>query len=139
MVLFTHTNKLEIPKIADAETNPTKNHQDNGATSQLGTQPSSSHSSLTDTSVAPAKPPPIPHVEAGDVAVLGRGGDLPDVCLLGANVMIFGVYRNWVHKNPGNHLDGRIAEGEKWQTRWGKPICMTIHKVVPLELRRFLI
>ena len=30
-MLLSHTNELEIPELADAETNPPENHQDNGA------------------------------------------------------------------------------------------------------------
>ena len=36
-VLFTYTNKLEIMELTDADTDLTKNHQDNGATPPLGT------------------------------------------------------------------------------------------------------
>ena len=38
-VLFTHTNKLKIPELANVETNMTKKHQDNGATPPLSIQP----------------------------------------------------------------------------------------------------
>ena len=40
-VLFTHTNNLKPTELADAESNPTEKHQDNGATPPLNTQPSS--------------------------------------------------------------------------------------------------
>ena len=50
--------------------------------------------------------------------------NLPDVHLLGAYDMLFGVYQDWVHQNPGNHLDGGITEDGKWQARWGKLACM---------------
>ena len=42
-VLFTHTNQIKITELADAKTDPTKNHQDNGTMPPLGTQPSSPH------------------------------------------------------------------------------------------------
>ena len=35
-VIFTHTNELEIPEIADAKTGPTPNLQDNGAMPSVG-------------------------------------------------------------------------------------------------------
>ena len=38
--------------------------------------------------------------------------------LLGANYMLYGVYQDWVHQNPGEHLDEGIAEDSKWQVRW---------------------
>ena len=38
--------------------------------------------------------------------------------------MLYGVYQNWVHQNPGYHLDGGITEDSKWQERWEKLIYM---------------
>ena len=38
-VLFSHTNELEIPELVDADTDPPKNHQNNGATLPVNTQP----------------------------------------------------------------------------------------------------
>ena len=35
MVFFSHTNELEIPELANADTDPTKNHQYNGASPPL--------------------------------------------------------------------------------------------------------
>ena len=42
-MLFTHTNELETPYLADAETEPTKNNQGNGAVPPLVTQTSLLH------------------------------------------------------------------------------------------------
>ena len=50
-VLFSHTNELEIPYIADAKTDPPENHKDNGATPPVNTQPLPSHLPLEDTLV----------------------------------------------------------------------------------------
>ena len=60
--------------------------------------------------MAPAVPPPRPRIQAGDAALQAQEGDLPDVRLLGSYYMIYGVYQDWVHQNPGDHLDGGIAE-----------------------------
>ena len=38
--------------------------------------------------------------------------------------MLYGVYQDWVHQNPGEHLDGGIVEDSKWQERWEKLVCM---------------
>ena len=38
--------------------------------------------------------------------------------------MIYDVYQDWVHQNPGDHLYGGITEGSKWQARWEKLVCM---------------
>ena len=43
-VLLSHTDKLKIPELADADTKPTENHQDNGATLLVKNQPYSPHS-----------------------------------------------------------------------------------------------
>ena len=34
------------------------------------------------------------------------------------------IYQGWVHQNPGDHLDGRIAEDSKWKAQWEKLVCM---------------
>ena len=49
-VLLSHTDELEIPELADAETDPPENHQDNGATPLVNTHP------------PPATLPPIRHI-----------------------------------------------------------------------------
>ena len=118
MAIFSHIDKLGITELADTETDPTKNIQDNGVTPPFGTQTSSLNLPLEDTLVAPSKPPPRPRVEAGDAALQERAGDLPDILLLGANDMLFRVYQDWMHQNPGEHLDVGIAEDGKFQTRW---------------------
>ena len=46
MVIFSHTDELEIPELAEAKSNPPKNLQDNGATPAVGTQPHLLHSPL---------------------------------------------------------------------------------------------
>ena len=74
MVIFTHTNKLKITELVNANTKPIKKNQDNGATPPLVTYPSSLHSPLTDASVSLAKPLPHPHVESGDAYILTRAG-----------------------------------------------------------------
>ena len=111
--LFYNTNKIKMTELADAETNPTGNLQDNGATPPVTTQTSSTHSPLEDTFVAPAKPPSHPHVEYGDADLQGCAGDLPDVHILGYENILFGIYQYWVHKNQGYHLDGIIREEGK--------------------------
>ena len=90
--LLSHTDELKIPELADIETDPIENLQDNGATPPVGTQPYLPHSPLEDTSAALAGPPPCPHVEAIDAAHQARTGELPYVHPLGSNNMLFGVY-----------------------------------------------
>ena len=82
MALFSHTNKLKIPEIADAETKPPENHQDNGATMLVNTQTSPPHSLPEDTSVVSVDFLPCPRVKVGDAAIQAREGDLLDVRLL---------------------------------------------------------
>ena len=38
--------------------------------------------------------------------------------------MLYGIYQDWVHQNPVEHLDVGIAEDSKWQERWEKLVCM---------------
>ena len=114
-MLFTHTNKIEIPELADDETDPTENLEDDGTTSTIITQPYLPHSPQEDTSFGLDETLPYHRVENGDNALQSRVGDLLDVLLLGSNYMLFGVYQDWVHQNTGNHMDCRITEGGKWQ------------------------
>ena len=116
-VIFSCSDELKIPEIDDAKTNPPENHQDNRATLPVKTHHSPPHSPLEDTFVDSTTTTPCPRVEAGDATIKARMGDLPYVHLLGADYMIYGVYQDWVHQNPGDHLDGGIAEDSKCQTR----------------------
>ena len=104
-VLFSHTDELEIQELAVAKTNPHENRQDDGAMTPVNTQFSPTHSSPEDTLVFSTKPPPCPRIKAGDAALQARKGDLPDVRLLGANYMLYGVYQDWEHQDQGDHLD----------------------------------
>ena len=132
MVLLSRTDELKIPNLANAKTDSPGNYQYNGATLPVNTQPSLPYSPLEDTLVASAVPPPRPRVEADNSDLQARDGDLPDVCLLGADYMLYGVYQNWVHQNLGYHLDGVIAEDSKWQARWEKLVFMpTQHYCAP--------
>ena len=117
-MLFSHIDELEIPELNNADTNSPENHQDNGTTPPVNTQPSLSHSTPEYTSVASSAPLPRPHDESGNAALQSQGVELPDVGLLVANYMIYGFYQDWVHQNPGDHLDEGIAEDSKWQVRW---------------------
>ena len=123
-VIFSCIDELEISELDDAETDPPENHKDNGATLPVNTQPFPPHSPPEDTSVASAAPLLHPRVEAGDAAIQSLERDLPDVRLLGTDYMLYGVYQDWVHQNPGDHLDGGISEESKWQVRWGKLVCI---------------
>ena len=112
-MFFFHTDELKIPELADADTEPPKNLQYNSATPLVSTHPYLLHSPQEDTLFASAEPPPFPHVKSIDAALQARAGDLTDVRLLGSNYMLYGVYQDWVHQNPVEHLDGRITEDSK--------------------------
>ena len=43
---------------------------------------------------------------------------------MGADYMLYSVYQDWMYQNPGDHLDGGIAEESKWQVRWKKIVCI---------------
>ena len=53
-----------------------------------------------------------------DAALLESVVDLPYESLMDANEKILGVYQDWVHQNPGSHMDGGTEEDSKWQERW---------------------
>ena len=90
-VLLYRIDELKLPEIDDAETNLSENHQENGATPPVNTEPSLPQSPMEDASVASAAPPPRPSVTAGNPALQAQEGDLPDVRLLGAYYMLYGV------------------------------------------------
>ena len=91
--IIKHTGEIEITELDYDKTNPLENHQDNGNTPPVNTQPLPPQSTPEDTSVASAEPPPRPRVEAGYAALQAREGDLLDICLLGTDYMIYGVYQ----------------------------------------------
>ena len=119
-VIFSHTDKLKIPELSNMDTDPPEKLKDNGAMPLVSTQPYPPHSTPEDSLVASAEPPPCPRVKSGDAALQARVGYLSDVRLLGADYMLYGVYQDWVHQDPGEHLDGGISEDSKWQARWKK-------------------
>ena len=72
---------------------------------------------MEDALEAPSVTPPLPQIEAGDAALQAQEGYLPDVRLIGTNYMLYGVYRDWVHQNTGDHLYGGNAQDSKWQAQ----------------------
>ena len=51
-----------------------------------------------------------------------------------ADDKLFRFDQNWVHQNPGTHLDGSIEEDGKWQQRWKIIILLpTQHYDLPPE------
>ena len=44
----------------------------------------------------------------------------PEVRLKEAGDALFSFYQDWVHHNPGYHMDGGINMDGKWQDRWSK-------------------
>ena len=133
MALFIQKKEFEYMVLVDAKTTPTKNYQDNGALPLLGTQPSSLHSPLTDALVSPDRPPPRPRVEDRDSVHLARAADLPDSHLKVAINMLYRVYRDWVHKNTGNHMDGGIKEDSNCQARQKKmSVCQSRNMTHPM-------
>ena len=45
--------------------------------------------------------------------------------------MLYGIYQDWVHQNPVEHLDVGIAEDSKWQERWEKLVCIPTQRYDP--------
>ena len=68
---------------------------------------------MIDALVAPDKPLIPPHIDAGNADRLASTADHPEVLLRVADDGIFGVYQDWVHQNPGKHMDGLNKGGGK--------------------------
>ena len=49
-------------------------------------------------------------------------GNLTRERLKSDNDKLFGFYQDWVHQNPGTHLDGGIEQDSKWKKRQNKLI-----------------
>jgi hypothetical protein len=49
-------------------------------------------------------------------------GDLPGAIISDADLQLYGVYGDYVHQNPGQHLDGGIADDKLWQNYWRRLI-----------------
>ena len=42
--------------------------------------------------------------------------------------MLFGVYQDWLHQNPGEHLDIAITKDGKWQNLGVKHVCIPTYQ-----------
>ena len=75
-------------------------------------------------------PPGLHHMEfkapgKGDAASTGvpkegegGSGDMPGYVLTPEDLCLREVYRDWVHGNPGTHLNGGVANDSAWQVWW---------------------
>ena len=50
--------------------------------------------------------------------VEGERGDMPGYVPTPEDLRLWEVYRDWVHGNPGTHLDGGVKEDRLWQGWW---------------------
>ena len=91
---------------------------DDGEMPPFPTQPPSQYPPPVDALYTPYSPPPRSQKYASNAACLARNSDLPGDFLTAADDMIFVVYQDWVHQNPGTPLYGGIEEGGKWQKIW---------------------
>ena len=48
----------------------------------------------------------------------GESGNVPGYVPIPEDLRLQEVYGDWVHGNPGTHLDGGIAEDGTWQGWW---------------------
>ena len=48
----------------------------------------------------------------------GEKGDVPGYTPTPEDLRLREVYGDWVHGNPGTHLDGGISEDGRWQKWW---------------------
>jgi hypothetical protein len=57
-------------------------------------------------------------VEENGETEIEQEGDLPGATLSDADRMLHAVYGDYVHQNPGQHLNGGIDDDQKWQDYW---------------------
>ena len=76
------------------------------------------HSTPIDSPEDPDFSLPRLRVDVSATARLASEGNLPRARLTAPGNALFGIYQDWVHQNPGIHLDGEINEDVKWQARW---------------------
>ena len=55
----------------------------------------------------------------------GERGDIPGYTPTPKDLHLQEVYRDWVHANPGTHLDGGIGDNKMWQGWWRELAVMT--------------
>ena len=48
----------------------------------------------------------------------GESGDVPGYVLTPEDLCLREVYGDWVHGNPGTHLDGGVKDDSAWQAWW---------------------
>ena len=48
----------------------------------------------------------------------GENGDVPGYTPNPEDLRLREVYGDWVHENPGTHLDGVVADNSAWQAWW---------------------
>ena len=92
--LFTQPNKLDPMELADDETFPAENHQDNDNMSSHVTQPSLLYSPLKDSLVTLEPLPLHPCVDSGDIIRLASTSDQPKVGCKSDGNALFGVYQD---------------------------------------------
>ena len=69
--------------------------------------------SIVDTPEDPASPPSRTRSYTSATVRLVSESYIKGIRLTSAGNTIFGVYQDWVHQNPGTHLDGGIDEDGK--------------------------
>ena len=104
-------------ELTGTDTTPTQTPQKNGVMSPLPTQPSTPNSPPVDSPEAPASPTTRTREDASAAYRLASESDLEGVCRTASDNALFGVNQDWVHQNPGTHLDGGIDEDGKCKLR----------------------
>ena len=64
------------------------------------------------------RPKDVPADDGG-----GENGDVPWYTPTPEDLRLREVYGDWVHGNPGTHLDGGISEDGRWQ-KWGRDLAV---------------
>ena len=67
---------------------------------------------------APAKRKVVADVTEETTEGEGARGDVPGYVATPEDLCLWEVYGDWVHGNPGTHLDGGVKEDGLWQGWW---------------------
>ena len=112
--LYTQDNDLNPAELVGGEAIHTTPPLDNGDMLPLLTQPPSQSPPLADVQESPLTGS---CEDTSKSTHLASEKNIPGDFLTDADDMLFGVYQDRVHQNPGAHLDDCIEEDGKWQNR----------------------
>ena len=137
-LLFNKNYELDPAELMEEDSTQIETLLDNVGMPPLINQSPSQYLTLIESPDSPDSPPPGVHKEVSVAACLASVVDLPSKSLTDADAKILGVYQDWVHQNPGMHMDGGIEDDSKLQERSKNwllcPLNALTYRLVRLEI-----